>query len=208
MIGFLARYLPVLAVIVFAALFLHYTLPQRDIVRVVDAYERRVDFGWNQAFWSGPDPGTDALANRDVRFIDTVRPDGSVMVYRNEDTGIFGWPPYFKINSSNLNAEAKEYVAAGDETQWVAVTHYGWRSELMTIFPNAVSIRPVDGPDAKLFPWFNTVFLALLALLLLGLYRLLSRLYRRHFAPAARSLASRGGRAADRFRRIGRYFRR
>ncbi len=208
MIGFLLRYLPLLAVVVFAALFMHYTLPQRDVVRIVDAYERRVDFGWNRAFWSGPDPGTDALANRDVRFIDTVRPDGSVMVYRNEDTGIFGWPPYFKINSSNLNAQAKEYATTGDETQWVALTHYGWRSELMTIFPNAVSIRPVAGPDVRLFPWFNTVFLVVFALLLLGTYRLLSRLYRRRLAPAARLLASGAGRVARRLGRIGSHFRR
>ena len=37
-------------ILIFAVIagFLHYTLPQRDIVRVVNTYEERQDFGgWN-----------------------------------------------------------------------------------------------------------------------------------------------------------------
>ena len=33
--------------------FLHYTLPGRDIVRIVDTYEERQDFGgWTSIFWA------------------------------------------------------------------------------------------------------------------------------------------------------------
>ena len=35
------------------AAFLHYTLPQTDIVRITDTYEKRVDFGENSLFWAG-----------------------------------------------------------------------------------------------------------------------------------------------------------
>ena len=39
--------------------FVHYTLPQRDIVRVINTYEERQDFGgWNSIFWSGGSAGT------------------------------------------------------------------------------------------------------------------------------------------------------
>ena len=44
------------------------------------------------------------------------------------------------------------------------LTHYGWRNEFLTIFPNAISIRPVDGPEAsKGIPWINITILTLLA---------------------------------------------
>ena len=53
---------------------------------------------------------------------------------------------------------------ADDETpQWVAVTHYGWRNELLSIFPNAAKVKPVDGPGVQLIPWFNIVFLIVFA---------------------------------------------
>ena len=143
--------------------FFHYTLPQHDVARVVGTENRRVDFGENSIFWASPDVGTAAGANRDVFFIQTVQPDGRTMVYRNEDTG-WGWPPYFKFDTSNLQAEAQSLVSGAAQPQWVMITHYGWRNEFLTIFPNAVSVTPVDSPDARVVPWVNivilTVFLA------------------------------------------------
>ncbi len=152
-----------LVVSVFGA-FLHYTLPQRDIVRVTGTEVRRIDLeGENSIFWAAPDlGGTQGLSSRDVRFINTVRTNGRPSVYRNEDTG-WGWPPYFKLDSSNLQVEAEDLSSSSAAPQWVAITHYGWRSEFLSIFPNAVGVRPVDGPDATLIPWFNIVFLTLLA---------------------------------------------
>ena len=54
-----------IALIVFG--FLHYTLPQHDIVRIVGTENRRIDIGENSWFWAGPDVGTAASASRDVR---------------------------------------------------------------------------------------------------------------------------------------------
>jgi hypothetical protein len=160
----------------------HYTLPQRDIVRVVDAYEKRMDVGSGGLFWGKADTGTNATETRDVRFIDTIRPDGSVMVYRNEDTG-FSWPFYFKFDSSDLGAEAKNLISKDDDPIWVAMRHYGWRIQLFTIFPNVTSVKVVDGPDARLIPWFNIVFLIICCLILLGIFRLLQRFKRNRVDP-------------------------
>ncbi len=140
--------------------FFHYTLPQVDIVRVTDTYEKRIDFGENSIFWAQADVGSDGTAvNRDVFFIQTRRVKGDVMVYRNEDTG-WGWPPYFKFDTSNLQAEAADAKSTGEAAKYVAIKHYGWRNEFLSIFPNAISIRAVDGPDAaKGIPWLNIFIL-------------------------------------------------
>mgnify|MGYP002622553134 CR=1 FL=1 len=123
--------------------FLHYTLPQNDIVRIVNTENRRIDFGENAWFWASPDVGTAAGATRDVFFIQTVRANGRPMVYRNEDTG-WGWPPYFKINSHNLQTRASNLTSTAANPTWVAIRHYGWRNEFLTIFPNAISLREVE----------------------------------------------------------------
>jgi Protein of unknown function (DUF1523) len=156
--------LRILGVLIVLA-FLHYTLPQRDIVRIVDTGNRITQIGANWIFYSIEDTGTGVETNttRDIRFIDAVYPDGSsVMVYRNEDTGWF-WPPYFKWDSSTLQAEATNLRSTTSAPQWVAVTHYGWRIPLVSAFPNAVSIAPVDGPDVRLIPWVNIIILSFLA---------------------------------------------
>lgn len=149
--------------------FLHYLLPQHDVVRVVSTKEFRVDFSvYNRIFFAQPDSGNEELPNRHVRFIDAVkkktflfgfipRDAEKVMVYRNEDTGWI-WPPYFKFDSSNLQAEAADLVSNKAEPQWVVLTHYGWRNIWFTIYPNATAIRPVDGPNPTVIPWFNIFF--------------------------------------------------
>lgn len=147
------------------AAFFHYTLPQKDIVRVSDTENRRIDFGENSIFWASPDVGSDGTrADRDVFFIQTVQANGRPMVYRNEDTG-WGWPPYFKFDTSNLQTEAADLKSTAADPRWALITHYGWRNEFYSIFPNAISIRPVEGPDAaKPVPWVNIVILTLFAM--------------------------------------------
>lgn len=162
--------------------FFHYTLPQRDIVKVIDAYEKRMDVSQNSLFWGQPDSGTNFETTRDVRFIDAELPDGSVMVYRNEDTGL-GWPPYFKFDSSDVSAEAKQLIAKDNEEQWVAIRHYGWRNRLFSLFPNAVSMKPVAGPDVQLIPWFNIIFFVIFGLLSLGAFRLMQKFRRKRVDP-------------------------
>lgn len=162
--------------------FLHYTLPQHDVVRIVSIENRRIDFGANSLFWASPDTGSLAAINRDVRFINTVRVAGKPMVYRNEDTG-WGWPPYFKLDSSNLQTEAADLVSVKDAAQWVVVTHYGWRSEFFSIYPNAISLREVDSSTPKITPWFNIIFLIFILLMALGIFRMLQRFRKRRIDP-------------------------
>jgi hypothetical protein len=150
---------------VIVAGFLHYTLPQHDIVRITDTYEKRVDPGDNSLFWAKADVGSDGtMPNRDVFFIQTSTPDGNIIVYRNEDTG-WGWPPYFKFDTSNLYAEATDLKSTAADPRWVSVRHYGWRSEFISIFPNALSVREVEGPDVRIIPWLNILILTGLAAL-------------------------------------------
>jgi len=147
--------------------FLHYTLPQHDVVRITDTYEKRVNPGDNSLFWSNADTGEDPTATeRDVFFIQTFRDNDKPMIYRNEDTG-WGWPPYFKFDTANLQAEASDMMSKKNAatSQWVVVRHYGWRNELFSIYPNAVSIRAATGPDEQIIPWVKIVVLVLLAAL-------------------------------------------
>ena len=150
---------------IIVAAFFHYTLPQTDIARITDTYEKRIDFGENSIFWSSPDSGNATeTVNRDVFFIQSKRPNDRVMVYRNEDTG-WGWPPYFKFDTSNLQAEAADLKSTADDPQWVAVKHYGWRNEFLSIYPNAVGVKAVAGPDVRIIPWLNIIILTLFAAL-------------------------------------------
>ena len=157
---------------VFVAAFFHYTLPQNDVARVTDTYEKRIDFGENSIFWASPDTGADQTTiNRDVFFIQTKRANGRVMVYRNEDTG-WGWPPYFKFDTSNLQAEAADLKSTVEAPKWVAIKHYGWRNEFLSIFPNAVGVRQVSGPDASTgIPWLNILILVVFLAICFAIWR-------------------------------------
>lgn len=157
---------------IFVAAFFHYTLPQNDIARVTDTYEKRIDFGENSIFWAAPDVGADQQTiNRDVFFIQTVRPNGRIMVYRNEDTG-WSWPPYFKFDTSNLQAQSADLKSTSEAPKWVAIKHYGWRNEFLSIFPNAVGVRPVSGPDVSTgLPWLNITILAVFFAVIFAIWR-------------------------------------
>ena len=172
-----------IALLLLVAGFLHYTLPQHDIVRIVGTENRRIDVGANSIFWSRPDVGmADGNSSRDVFFINTIYPDGSVMDYRNEDTG-WGWPPYFKIDTFSLQTKAKEMVSPANAPTWVAVTHYGWRNGLFTIFPNAVEVSRVEGPDVRIIPWFNIIFFVVMAFGLFMLRRMWMQFRERAIDP-------------------------
>lgn len=163
--------------------FFHYTLPQRDIVRVTGSEIIRADFsGWNRIFYAQADSGNDEAINRDLRLINTSYPNGGIMVFRNEDTG-FGWPPYFKLDSSNLHAEAADLISTRENPRWAVVTHYGWRNEFLSIYPNAVAIREIDDPNVRLIPWFNIFVFVFLGLCGLGIFRLWQRFKRRKIDP-------------------------
>lgn len=150
--------------------FLHYTLPQHDIVRVVNTYQERQDLNdWTRIFWSSPDDQSGTLTNRDVQFISAIQTNGKPMVYRNEDTG-WNWPPYFKFDTANLQAEAADLKSTSEAPKWVAIKHYGWRIEFFSIYPNAISVRAVTDPDARIIPWLNIVILITLAAVFWAIY--------------------------------------
>lgn len=166
------------------AAFFHYTLPQNDIVRVTDTYEKRVDFGENSLFWAQGDSGSaQGTINRDVFFIQTVRENGRPSVYRNEDTGLWGWPPYFKINTSNVQATAAEARSSDANPVWVAVRHYGWRSQVLSIFPNVLSVKRVAGPDVFIFPWTATIVLTIFGCIVWGIWSRIVRFRRNRIDP-------------------------
>ena len=170
-------------------MFLDYALPSKNTVRVTNTYNRLTEIGSNRMFYAAEDTGTvqNAQGQRDIRFIETVRPNGKVHVYRNEDTGWI-WPPYFKFDSSDLQAEAAAAVAPNKD-QWVVITHYGWRNKYLTIFPNAIGIRKVEGPDVTVIPWFN-IFFFVFVLFAFGMIRAMWRQFReRSIDPALEDMS-------------------
>jgi hypothetical protein len=164
--------------------FLHYTLPQHDIVRITNTYNRLTTVGTENAWaYASPDTGTaESVSTRDIRFIDAAFADGSVIVYRNEDTG-WVWPPYFKYDSSNLQAEAGNLKSTQSAPKWVSVTHYGWRFPFLSIYPNAVSVKEVAGPDVRIIPYVNIVVLLALAFGVFMLRRMWQQFWERSVEP-------------------------
>ena len=138
-----------------------YTLPSHSIVRVVGAPERLVSPGWNRYFFAPPPSGMTETQPRDILFIETFRPNGRELVFRNEDTG-WGWPPYFKFDAADLHARVRNLVSTESDPQWVAVQYYGFRSVIFSIYPNAIEITPVEGPDVRIIPWTRMIGFALL----------------------------------------------
>lgn len=167
-----------IALLLVVGLWLHYVMPQQDIVRVVKTEDFRVDFSvWNRMFYAQADSGAVEMENRQVRIINTVRKqtflfglirgNEQTMNYRNEDTGWI-YPPYFKFDSSNLDTEAQDLVSTAADPKWAVITHYGWRIKLFSVFPNAVSIREIEvvegqsPEDYRPFPWVNLIIFALM----------------------------------------------
>lgn len=182
--------------------FLHYTLPQHDVVRINSTEIIRQDLsGWNKIFYANGDSGNTAQTTRDVRLINTVRKNTwffgfyktggeETMVYRNEDTGWI-WPPYFKFDSSDLQAEASDNISQAANPRWAVITHYGWRNRYISIYPNAISIRPVESPDVRIIPWFNIFFFAFLIVALLMVRAMWRQFVERTVDPALTSAGNR-----------------
>jgi hypothetical protein len=198
-----------LLLIAAVASVLHYTLPRHDVVRIVGTENRRIDLGENRLFWATAPAVTEGQQEvRDIRFILAIRPNGREMVYRNEDTG-WGWPPYFKFNSSNVQARATDLVSNQAAPQWVAVTRYGWRNEFLSSFPNAIGLTPIAGPEEKPFPWIAVGILAVLAGTSLWLFLAIRRFWFGRVEPVLDRAEARADEARLAGRgAIGRFFKR
>ncbi len=169
-------------------LFFHYELPQHDIVRITNTYNRLTTVGSNAIFYGSADAGTaESATSRDIRFIEAVFPNGKSIVYRNEDTG-WVWPPYFKYDSSTLQAEATNLKSEETAPKWVSVTHYGWRIPFISIYPNAVNVKLVAGPDVRIIPWVSIIVLTFLAFCLFMLRRMWMQFRERSIDPALESV--------------------
>jgi hypothetical protein len=195
-----ARIIFLLIVAAIVGAFLHYTLPQRDVVRIVGTQLQLTEIsGWSAWFYAQSDSGAEGTSvQRDVRLISARRADESTIDFRNEDTGIFGWPPYFKIDSQDLQTEAQDLRSTRDDPIWVVVTHYGWRSNLLSAYPNALSIQRVDGPDVTLIPWMPIAILLALALVLFMIWRMWERFEDRVIGPMADTASVQWAKVKDR----------
>lgn len=154
--------LAVLVLLVLAG-FLAYVLPQHRVVHV-DGFEvKRVD---GTAVGSGVAP-VPQVSGSDVYYLHTSNPERTeVFVYRNEDTG-FGFPWYFKFDSAEVQGRAQ--LLGQNPQQLALVTYYGWRIPVLKLFPNAVDVEAWESTEEP-WPVFNTVFFALLVLLVASVY--------------------------------------
>lgn len=136
------------------ALFLHYFLPRSVIVQVDKTEVKRLDGDVNRIGQGDVKPS----ANRDVFLINTFVPNSDeVLVFRNEDTG-WSFPWYFKFNDSDINAFAAKL---GDEKAIAKVTYYGFRIQLISMWPNVLKIERASIDD-NTFPIARILILGIL----------------------------------------------
>jgi hypothetical protein len=145
-----------LAAVIAIVLGFHYVLPHHAVVYITGTEVKRMD---HDGVVTAKNPANGPT--RDVYFINAETPDHrEPRVFRNDDTR-FGFPWYFKFDAADQQARAQGL--ARDDKQLAVVTYYGWRMQMFSAFPNAVSVRPADSAEPP-FPWFNTIFLSLLAI--------------------------------------------
>ncbi|MBP1806098.1 DUF1523 family protein [Rubellimicrobium aerolatum] len=173
-----------LLVLAVVGLFLHYVLPKHEVVYVTSTENRIVSPDEVRGFRSFGEATANAQGQvvTDVFFINTTKRNGAPLVFRNEDTG-FGFPPYFKFDSANLQAEAQDAVSTRDTPRWVVVRYYGWRIPFLSTFPNATSMEPAASADVRVIPWFNIVLLILLLAVVWAIWSRLRRWQRRRADP-------------------------
>lgn len=154
-------------------LFLDYTLPRIDLVKINEIGTRRFDEDGNYIRKTTASNGP----TRDVEMIFTkaasvttgadgketvvVDPDHDI-VYVNEDTG-WSWPFYFKFETANLQSDAA-YIKGLDGLAYIE--SYGWRIEFFSWFGNVLSITDYE-PGMTVINWVRyivlTIWVALIA---------------------------------------------
>lgn len=143
-----------LLVVLAVAAGLSYVLPHHAVVSITGTEVKRADHNGIVTAKNPADGPT-----RDIYFINAETPDEHApRVFRNDDTR-FGFPWYFKFDAADLQASAQGLAR---DNKLALVTYYGWRLQMFSAFPNAVAIRAADGPEPP-FPWFNVIFLLVLA---------------------------------------------
>jgi hypothetical protein len=183
------KWVALLLVAVVVGGFLHYVLPRHAVVYVTSTENRIVspdEVRGFRSFSEGSATNAQGQVVTDVFFINTVKRDGDVLVFRNEDTG-FGFPLYFKFNSADVQAEAQDAVSTNAAPTWMVVRYYGWRVPYMSMFPNAISMSVAEGRDVRIIPWFNIVILSLIIALVWAIAARIRRWQRHRADPMAAS---------------------
>lgn len=162
-----AKYTAVAVAIFSSYLFLDYTLPRYDLVKINEIGTRRFDEDGNyirkttasggptrdveMIFTKAAETTTDAEGSEKV----VVDPDHDI-VYINEDTG-WGWPFYFKFETANLQSDAA-YIKGLDGLAYIE--SYGWRIEFFSWFGNVLSITDYE-PGITIINWVRYLVLSI-----------------------------------------------
>ncbi|QZO02240.1 DUF1523 family protein [Chenggangzhangella methanolivorans] len=157
-------FLIVFAAVVFLPFILmaSFYFPSKDVLRITGTEVVRVDADGKRIQGDGRGRETRDVFYIYAEDIESKKPH----VFENEDTS-WGFPFYFKFNSTDVQATANSIAG---ERGTAIISSYGWRIPLVSWFPNATSVTRAAA-DASPFPWFNTVFLLILAGVLVALWR-------------------------------------
>lgn len=150
-------------VVLILGLFIEFYLPSSEIVRVTGMEVKRMD-----RTGSSSSDQTGGMSTRDMRLIYTqIVSDNSVKAFRNEDTG-WGFPFYFKFDEADIAAKAAAMEKESPRPT-VRVTYYGWRINMLDMFPNVIDLKRVD-PEDTYIPVTKILFLTALVVLILVIY--------------------------------------
>ncbi|MGL5030567.1 MAG: DUF1523 family protein [Aeromonas sp.] len=130
-----------------SATWLDYYLPEQTIATITGGEVKRSDKDGPISQRNPADGPTS-----DVYYVYTERAGEHVRVFRNEDTR-WGWPFYFKFNSADVQAKA---ISLSFEKRQAIITSYGWRVNMLTLFPNITKIENAEPGDStwSFFRWF------------------------------------------------------
>ncbi len=184
-------------VIVGLGAFLDYYLPSEAVVQLTGTDVKRMDTRRGR-YLDHEGANVERVAptyTRDIRFINAITADDKVRVYRNEDTG-WHWPPYFKFDSADMTARTQSILSSGEKPH-VQVTYYGWRIQLLSLFPNMVDMKLVE-PGYRPVNWVRIMFFTAMAIA--GFF--FWRWYRGFRRRVEARLAEQANDAAGPFRRV------
>ena len=139
-----------LVLLIFGA-FLHYTLPQRDVVRVTGTEIIRQDFsGLNRIFYAQGDSGNAQPESRDLRLINAAFPDrvneageehARRVMLRNRPRVMAA--ALFQRPAPTAMPRPETQPRPGRSRQWFR-SAYGWRRALTT-YPKSVETAKMEG---------------------------------------------------------------
>ncbi|MGL5949259.1 MAG: DUF1523 family protein [Aeromonas sp.] len=132
-----------------SALWLDFYLPEHTRASITGVEVKRTD---KDGPISKKNPADGPTS--DVYYIYTERAGEKIRVFRNEDT-LWGWPFYFKFNSADVQAKAK---AMEFDKREAIITSYGWRLNMVSLFPNVTHVATAEAGDSTWSFWRWTWF--------------------------------------------------